>query len=70
MKKFVISVIAVAGLAISASSAFAHGHLVTGSELYATPETAAPAQEQMAPAAHKTGVVRHVRRSPRVDTAS
>ena len=70
MKKLALAAIAVAGLAISASSAFAHGHLVTGPELYATPQTAAPAQEQMAPAAHKTGMVRHLRRSPRVDTAS
>ncbi|WP_413990791.1 hypothetical protein ACMDCR_01360 [Labrys okinawensis] len=69
MKKLVISAIAAAGLALSASAAFAHGHVVTGPDVYAVPEAAAPAP-QVAPAVHKTRIIRHAAHAPRVNTAS
>ena len=69
MNKLVISAIAAAGLALSASAAFAHGHLVTGPELYAAPEASAPAP-QAAPAVHKTRIIHHAAHAPRMNTAS
>lgn len=40
MKKIIISTLAIAGLALTASSAFAHGRVVSGEEVYAPPSSA------------------------------
>ncbi|CAM5775021.1 hypothetical protein LMIY3S_04814 [Labrys miyagiensis] len=71
MNKFIVAAVAAAGLSLSASAALAHGHLVTGPELYATPATSepVPAPESTAPA-HKTRILRHTAHVPRANTAS
>jgi hypothetical protein len=69
MTKFILPALAAATLALSASSAFAHGHLVTGAELYATPApVVAPAAQDQA-TAHKTRVIAHKHIAP-ANTAS
>ncbi len=74
MNKIIVSTLVAAGLALSASSAFAHGRLVTGPELYATPETSqatAPAsQDENSARPHKTRVIHHAVHSLRSNTAS
>jgi hypothetical protein len=73
MNKIIVSTIAAAGLALSASSAFAHGHVVTGAQLYATPETsqaAAPAsQTDNGVQPHKTRIIRHGAHSLRTNAS-
>jgi len=70
MNKLVLSGVATA-LALCASSAFAHGHLVTGPELYATPadSQAAQAPQPRVPA-HHVRVIRHTTSAPSESGAS
>jgi hypothetical protein len=70
MKKLLVSLAGATALALCTSAAFAHGHVVTGPMLYATPEAsqpANPAPDYNAP--HKARVIHH-KRIPAANTAS
>ena len=73
MNRIIISTIAAVGLALSASSAFAHGHVITGPQVYATPEAsqaAAPAsQTDNGVQPHKTRIIRHGAHSLRTNAS-